>query len=74
MCEILDQVENRGIRKGMEIMRAEKDAVIVEKDAVIAEKDAVIAEKDAVIAEKDAALKELALAKELLRKHNIAFA
>lgn len=67
MCEILDQVENRGIRKGMEIMRAEKDAVI-------AEKDAVIAEKDAVIAEKDAALKELALAKELLRKHNIAFA
>ena len=60
MCEILDQVENRGIQKGMEIMRAEKDAVIVEKDAVIAEKDA--------------ALKELALAKELLRKHNIAFA
>ena len=74
MCEILDQIENRGIQKGMEIMRAEKDAVIVEKDAVIAEKDAVIAEKDAMIAEKDAALKELALAKELLRKHNIAFA
>ena len=30
MCEILDQIENRGIQKGMEIMRAEKDAVIAE--------------------------------------------
>ena len=33
MCEILDQIENRGIQKGMEIMRAEKDAVIAEKEA-----------------------------------------
>ena len=33
MCEILDQIENRRIQKGMEIMRAEKDAVIAEKEA-----------------------------------------
>ena len=33
MCEILDQIEIRGIQKGMEIMRAEKDAVIAEKEA-----------------------------------------
>lgn len=43
MCEILDQVENRGIQKGKEMMREEKDAVIAEKDAVIAEKDAELA-------------------------------
>lgn len=70
MCVILDQIENRGIEKGKELMRAEKDAVIAEKDAALSEKDAVIAKKDAVIAEKDTALSR---AMELLRKNNIAF-
>lgn len=63
MCEILDQIENRGIQKGMEIMRAEKDAVIAEKEASLAEKDAELARKEA----------ELARAMELLKKYNIAF-
>ncbi len=85
MCVILDQIENRGIEKGKELMRAEKDAVIAEKDAALSEKDAalsqkdvalsekdaVIAKKDAVIAEKDTALSRVM---ELLRKNNIAFA
>ncbi len=71
MCVILDQIENRGIEKGKELMRAEKDAVIAEKDAALSEKDAVIAKKDAVIAEKDTALSR---AMELLKKNNIAFA
>lgn len=44
MCEILDQIENRGIQKGMEIMRAEKDAVIAEKDAELARKEAELAQ------------------------------
>ena len=63
MCEILDQIENRGIQKGMGIMRAEKDAVIAEKEASLAEKEAELARKEA----------ELARAMELLKKYNIAF-
>ncbi len=63
MCEILDQIENRGIQKGMEIMRAEKDAVIAEKEASLAEKEAELARKEA----------QLAQAMELLKKYNIAF-
>lgn len=63
MCEILDQIENRGIQKGMEIMRAEKDAVIAEKEASLAEKEAELARKEA----------QLAHAMELLKKYNIAF-
>ena len=64
MCVILDQIENRGIEKGKELMRAEKDAVIARNAAALSEKDAVIAEKDAA----------LSRAMELLRKNNIAFA
>ena len=63
MCEILDQIENRGIQKGMEIMRAEKDAEIAEKEASLAEKEAELARKEA----------QLAQAMELLKKNNIAF-
>ena len=63
MCEILDQIENRRIQKGMEIMRAEKDAVIAEKEASLAEKEAELARKEA----------QLAQAMELLKKYNIAF-
>lgn len=59
MCEILDQIENRGIQKGMEIMRAE-----------MAEKEASLAEKEAELARKEA---QLAQAMELLKKYNIAF-
>ncbi len=71
MCVILDQIENRGIEKGKELMRAEKGVIIAEKDAAIARNAAALSEKDAVIAEKDAALSR---AMELLRKNNIAFA
>ncbi len=71
MCEILDQVENRGIQKGIDIMRAEKDAAVAEKDAVIAEKDAALAKKDEELARKEA---ELAQARELLSTYNIVFA
>ncbi len=71
MCEILDQVENRGIQKGIDIMRAEKDAAVAEKDAVIAEKDAALAKKDEELARKEA---ELAQARELLSRYNIVFA
>ncbi len=78
MCEILDQVENRGIQKGIDIMRAEKDAAVAEKDAVIAEKDAALTEKDAALAKKDEELArkeaELAQARELLSRYNIVFA
>ncbi len=78
MCEILDQVENRGIQKGIKLMQGENDTLRAEKDALRAEKDALRAEKDAVIAEKDAELArkeaELVQAMELLKKHNIAFA
>ena len=63
MCEILDQIENRGIQKGMEIMRAEMDAEIAEKEASLAEKEAELARKEA----------QLAQAMELLKKNNIAF-
>ena len=77
MCEILDQIENRGIQKGMEIMRAEKDEVIAQNKAVIAQNKAMLAEKEASLAEKDAELArkeaELARAMELLKKYNIAF-
>ena len=59
MCEILDQIENRGIQKGMEIMRAE-----------MAEKEASLAKKEAELARKEA---QLAQAMELLKKYNIAF-
>lgn len=59
MCEILDQIENRGIQNGMEIMRAE-----------MAEKEASLAEKEAELARKEA---QLAQAMELLKKYNIAF-
>ena len=41
MCEILDQIENRGIQKGMEIMRAE----MAEKEASLAEKEAELCER-----------------------------
>lgn len=71
MCEILDQVENRGIQKGIKLMQGENDSLRAEKDALCAEKDAVIAEKDAELARKEA---ELVQAMELLKKHNIAFA
>lgn len=54
MCEILDQIENCGIQKGMEIMRAE-----------MAEKEASLAEKEAELARKEA---QLAQAMELLKK------
>lgn len=64
MCEILDEIENRGIQKGMDIMRAEKDAALAKKDAIIDEKNEELAKKDA----------KLAQAMELLKKHNIAFA
>lgn len=41
MCEILDQIENRGIKKGIQIgkdsMRAENDALRAENKAVMAE-------------------------------------
>ena len=70
MCEILDQIENRGIQKGMEIMRAEKDAVIAQNKALLAEKEASLAEKEAELARKEA---QLAQAMELLKKYNIAF-
>ena len=77
MCEILDQIENRGIQKGMEIMRAEKDEVIAQNKAVIAQNKAMLAEKEASLAEKDAELArkeaELARAMELLKKYKIVF-
>lgn len=67
MCEILDQVENRGIQKGIELMQGENDSLRAEKEAVVAERDAAIAE----LAQKEA---DLGRAMELLKKHNIAFA
>lgn len=88
MCEILDQVENRGIQKGIKLMqgendilRAERDAALAEKAEALTEKAAALTEKDAALTEKDAALTELvqkeadlARAMELLKKHHIAFA
>ena len=78
MCEILDQVENRGIQKGIKLMQDENDTLRAERDAALAEKAAALAEKAAALAEKDVALTEkeadLARAMELLKKHHIAFA
>ena len=81
MCEILDQVENRGIQKGIKLMQGENDTLRAERDAALAEKAAALTEKDAALTEKDAALTELvqteadlARAMELLKKHHIAFA
>jgi uncharacterized protein (DUF3084 family) len=81
MCEILDQVENRGIQKGIKLMQGENDILRAERDAALAEKAEALTEKDAALTEKDAALTELvqkeadlARAMELLKKHHIAFA
>ena len=74
MCEILDQVENRGIQKGIELMRGENNTLRAEKEAVVAEKAAVAAERDAAIAELAQKEADLGRAMELLKKHNIAFA
>ncbi len=81
MCEILDQVENRGIQKGIKLMQGENDVLRAERDAALAETAAALTEKDAALTEKDAALTELvqkeadlARAMELLKKHHIAFA
>lgn len=81
MCEILDQVENRGIQKGIKLMQGENDVLRAERDAALAEKAAALSEKDTALTEKDAALTELvqkdaalARAMELLKKHHIAFA
>lgn len=81
MCEILDQVENRGIQKGIKLMQGENDTLRAERDAALAETAAALTEKDAALTEKDAALTELvqkeadlARAMELLKKHHIAFA
>ena len=74
MCEILDQVENRGIQKGIKLMQGENDVLRAERDAALAEKAAALSEKDTALTElvqKDAAL---ARAMELLKKHHIAFA
>ena len=73
MCEILDQVENRGIQKGIELMQGENDSLRAEKEAVVAEKAAVAAERDAAIAELAQKEADLGRAMELLKKHNIAF-
>ncbi len=67
MCEILDQVENRGFQKGRESMRSELE----EKDAELAESKNVIAQMGVELAENKT---ELAKAKALLKKYNIAFA
>ena len=81
MCEILYQVENRGIQKGIKLMQGENDTLRAERDAALAETAAALTEKDAALTEKDAALTELvqkeadlARAMELLKKHHIAFA
>lgn len=81
MCEILDQVENRGIQKGIKLMQGENEALRAERDAALAEKAAALTEKNAALTEKDAAVTELvqkeadlARAMELLKKHHIAFA
>lgn len=81
MCEILDQVENRGIQKGIKLMQGENDTLRAERDAALAEKAAALTEKNAALTEKDAAVTELvqkeadlARAMELLKKHHIAFA
>ena len=74
MCEILDQVENRGIQKGIKLMQGENDVLRAERDAALAEKAAALSEKDTALTElvqKDAAL---ARAMELLKNHHIAFA
>ena len=77
----MDQVENRGIQKGIKLMQGENDILRAERDAALTEKAAALTEKDAALTEKDAALTELvqkeadlARAMELLKKHHIAFA
>lgn len=60
MCEILDQVENRGIQKGIKLMQGENDVLRAERDAALTE----LVQKEA----------DLARAMELLKKHHIAFA
>ena len=67
MCEILDQVENRGIQKGIKLMQGENDTLRAERDAALTEKDAALTE----LVQKEA---DLARAMELLKKHHIAFA
>ena len=57
MCEILDQIENCGIQKGMEIMRAE----MAEKEASLAEKEAELARKEAQLAQAMELLKKITL-------------
>lgn len=58
MCEILDQVENRGIQKGIKLMQGENEALRAERDAALAEKAAALTEKNAALTEKDVALTE----------------
>lgn len=71
MCEILDQIENRGIKKGIQIG---KDSMRAENDALRAENKAVMAEKEAVMAEKEAVMAENARLRVLLNKHHIVIA
>lgn len=74
MCEILDQVENRGIQKGIKLMQGENEALRAERDAALAEKNAALTEKDAAVTELVQKEADLARAMELLKKHHIAFA
>lgn len=74
MCEILDQVENRGIQKGIKLMQGENDTLRAERDAALAETAAALTEKDAALTELVQKEADLARAMELLKKHHIAFA
>lgn len=74
MCEILDQIEQRGIKIGEEHMRAENDALRAENDTLSAKNDILSAEKDAALSERDMLNAEVARMKELLARHHIALA
>lgn len=74
MCEILDQVENRGIQKGIKLMQGENDTLRAERDAALTEKDAALIEKEAALTELVQKEADLARAMELLKQHHIAFA
>ena len=67
ICEILDQGENRGIQKGIELMQGESDTLRAEKEAVGAERDAAIAEKNSAIAEPSQKEADLDRAMQLLK-------
>lgn len=72
MCEILDEIENRGIMKGIKTMKAENNVLRAERDAALAEKNNALAEKNNALAEKEAAIARAEQLEKLLRQHNIA--